>query len=110
LSDPDVKQIPWEQIELGARIGSGASGIVYAGIWMKKFVTANNINSMTFYPVTNKYDYLTCSGSEQVPVAIKKMMFDFASIPKQTLDEFLVEIKLMRYVSFFYVAESEILC
>ena len=33
LSDPDIHRIPWHQLEIGERIGIGASGIVTAARW-----------------------------------------------------------------------------
>ena len=77
LADSSIRNIPWEQIELGARIGMGASGAVSKARWHKP-------------------------SGEAVDVAVKELHHVEALIEmgdgEDILQDFLAEIKLMRSV------------
>lgn len=74
LSDPDIPNIPWNDIEPGERIGIGATGIVLSGCWQKDTTTL-------------------------LDVALKEILIGNQNFIDGTiLANMLVEIKLMWYV------------
>lgn len=68
--DPSIPRIPYEDIEIGARLGVGASGIVYQALWKRE--------------------------EEYVEIAVKELLLSFQDMHDIAIQEFLVEIKLMR--------------
>jgi len=74
LNDPQIPHINWKEIQMGDRIGLGASGCVYQGVWN---------------PLDDK---------EPVDIALKELLFGITEL-NDNLQEFLVEIKLMRFFS-----------
>ena len=71
LNDPSIRSIPFAEVEVGEKIGTGASGIVYRGVW-------NN-------------------GGENHSIALKQLSYGKENISDNFSQEFLKEIKLMRY-------------
>jgi len=71
LNDPDILVVPWDEVVKGEQLGIGASGVVSKGYWNKPQPEA------------------------PVELAIKELRFGFDQWQKETLEQFLVEIKLM---------------
>ena len=78
LADKSIPRIPFEEVEIGERLGVGGSGIVYHAIWHKD--------------------------DEDVEVAMKELLFTINDLQDISLQEFLVEIKLMRFVHCVYLS------
>jgi serine/threonine protein kinase len=73
LNDPDIPHIPWGDIEIGERIGVGATGIVYQGTWSD-----------------------SGQGFAHKPVALKQLSLRNQALNNITvLKDILMEIKLM---------------
>jgi serine/threonine protein kinase len=70
LNDPDIRVIPWRELEIGERIGAGASGTVSKGVWRSSLLDMTR------------------------DVAIKQLIHG-TQIYEDKMREFLVEIKLM---------------
>ena len=70
LNDPDIANIPWDQITQYERIGIGGSGMVWRG---------------EYHP----------NNKTTIQVALKQLLFGIENIPERILNEFLREIKLM---------------
>merc|ERR1711907_717872 len=75
LNDPAIKNIPFEELEMGEAIGQGAAGVVAKGVW---------------------------NGRD---VALKQLIVGLADFDAKALDDFLVEIKLMSALRYKYVVE-----
>lgn len=71
LLDTNILRIPYDEIDIGDRLGVGGSGIVYRAIWRK-------------------------SETEIIEVAMKELLFTIYDLHDITLQEFLGEIKLAR--------------
>lgn len=112
LSDPDITVIPWEQLEVGERIGVGASGIVSEGYWSVPIRHKENISvssartdslqfragSLQFASLQSIEDeesareVVTC---ERKRVAIKELHLPVDELDPDQLHEFICEIRLM---------------
>lgn len=71
LDDPSIPRLLWSQVHIGDAIGKGASGLVRRGVWSPR-----------------------SSGPQEI--ALKELIVD--SIDSESYDQFLVEIKYMRFV------------
>lgn len=69
LNDPAITRIPWEELEMGERIGRGASGIVSSAVWRHN--------------------------GEEIEVAMKELTLQLEEMDEQAAQDFLVEIRLM---------------
>ena len=103
-SDPTIPIIPWDEIEVGDRVGSGVSGIVMRGIW---HVTAGTASKTTDIKASSASSS-DISELMQLPlrpkpgtskqVALKHLVYGVGDMNDSLLNEFMVEIKLMRCV------------
>ena len=75
LSDPEIKRLPFSELQITKRLGAGAFGIVHRA---------------TYRPAG--------SAPEQV-VAMKELQMNIGMMDEFVLQEFLKEIKLMRYTT-----------
>jgi hypothetical protein len=108
LSDPGIKRIPWDEIIVGAPIGRGASGLVSKGEWLKKPKGLVYFEFYSFlFQLKQKYIHILIhisndSNSKRNSVkpqeiALKEMICGLSEFSPEVLEEFLKEIKLMRY-------------
>ena len=76
LDDPSIPLIPWADLEIKEVIGVGASGAVSAAVYTSRDINEEEIIG---------------------DVAVKELLVSPSDL-EDVMDEFLYEIKLMRYV------------
>lgn len=77
MNDSSIPRIPWEEVKISDRIGVGASGIVSKGVWEHYSKSGELITQ---------------------DIATKELLYGHEiEIDPQVLDEFLKEVKLMRF-------------
>ena len=90
LNDPEITRIAWDDITFGDRIGSGSAGLVSRGT-LRRFVIPEQVNHL-----------MSSRGEEIIPVAMKELLVGFELLSESAIKEFLVEIKLMRFVDLIW--------
>jgi hypothetical protein len=80
MNDSSIRKIPWEQFEMGKKVGAGGGGVVYHAIWHRP-------------------------NGQSRDVAIKQMLVPLDGLTQRDIQEFLVEIKLTSALDNKYVVE-----
>jgi serine/threonine protein kinase len=80
-----IPRIEYSHIELQHVLGRGGCGVVNKGVWTQEL------------SVSSSRDSISAAQTTQVDVAMKKLYLNLEDCPMETIEEFLTEIKLMRY-------------
>jgi len=80
MNDSSIRKIPWDEFEMGKKLGAGGGGVVYHAIWHRP-------------------------NGQTRDVAIKQMLVPLDGLTQRDIQEFLVEIKLTSALHNKYVVE-----
>ena len=92
LNDKDIPHISWNELQIRDRIGVGANGIVSRGLWFPE-------SKKTL----KKYQKSKNDPNGGIEIAVKELLVEQIELLNPiTLEEFLIEIKFLRYVYSLY--------